>query len=175
MKRMFALSAILCLGMLASASLSAQTTKPKKLTKAEKQAAMMQTIRQKVYSKDFKVKIVQAMPLRSGARKLDPGYSLRVKGDSLFCDMPYIGDAAMNMAYTGAQGLSFNEKMKSYSAVQLDETRYTVFLRVANMEDTYDMQIDLFNNGVVSVSVTPVRRDAIGYAGQLDLPREAKK
>ncbi|MBR1889325.1 MAG: DUF4251 domain-containing protein [Alloprevotella sp.] len=189
MKRMLFLLIGFCLSIVVSTNLYAQTTdtqteqgkasakpaKNKKQTKAEREAAMMDVIRQKVYSKDFKVKIVQATPLRTAARKLDPGYSFQVKGDSVFCDMPYIGDTAMNMSYTGSQGMSFNEKLKSYSTVQLDQNHYTAFLTVSNKEDNYNIQVDLYNNGVVNIAVTPVRRDAISYGGLLDLPKPSKK
>lgn len=173
MKRLLLISVAFCLAFAATTSLHAQTNKPKKLTKAEKAALMMQTIQTKTYSKDFSVEIKQVTPMRSAAQKVDPGYVFRVKGDSLFCDMPYIGDAT-TMSYTGYKGMTFDERIRSYSVVQLNESCYAVFMKVVNNEDSYDMQLEFFDNSFVKISVNPVRRDPISYIGQLKLPKEQK-
>ena len=69
--------------------------------------------------------------------------------------------------YGGGKGLTFKDKIESYTDSGWVKDKRTIVVKVKNEEDSYIYTLEVFDNGTASVRVTSRNRDEISYMGRL--------
>lgn len=122
-----------------------------------------------VSNRDFTISVRTAHPARGMSVPLTADFDLKVKGDSVVSYLPYFG-RAYNVPYGGGKGLNFSGVTEDFKITQPKRDRKHVEFSVKNDEDTYKFDIDVFDNGSVSVGVMSQQRERISFNGEIELP-----
>lgn len=140
--------------------LSAQSRKKKKEQKKE---AVVRSIR----SGHYKIDVQTALPMSGPSVPLSARFSLEIRNDSVFSDLPYFG-RAYSIPYGGGDGLQFSAPVQDYT-VEIDK-KGTAEIRfmVRNSEDQYEFSTKIYSNGSTSIQVNMQRRQSINFHGQLN-------
>ena len=131
-------------------------------------ADTIREITHKVESKDFTVNVNSANPFRMKHVMLTSEYDLRIKNDSAFAFLPYYG-VAYSAPYNSSEGgIKFAEPMTDYSMVpNKKSTGWDIRFKVKSKECTYEIYMNLFNNGSAMFSVSSYQRDMISFNGEV--------
>ena len=131
-------------------------------------ADTIREITHKVESKDFTVNVNSANPFRMKHVMLTSEYDLRIKNDSAFAFLPYYG-VAYSAPYNSREGgIKFAEPMTDYSMVpNKKSTGWDIRFKVKSKEYTYEIYMNLFNNGSAMFSVSSYQRDMISFNGEV--------
>ena len=119
----------------------------------------------------FKIAVNRMIPMSSGSRNVSYGYSVEVRNDSLFSNLPYFG-RAYQVPYGGGKGLTFDAPISHYQESQKKNGSRQIDIEVKNDEDTYNYQITVYDNGGSSINVQARERDGISYSGDVVFDRK---
>lgn len=133
----------------------------------EEQKRVAQTVQRKLDGRSFEIDINYMVPMRGGAKAVS-NYSVKVDEATLNSHLPYLGEAT-SVPYGGGKGLTFKDKIESYSDSGWNNDRRTIVVKVKNEEDSYVYTLEIFNNGAASVRVNSKNRDDISYMGYIVL------
>jgi hypothetical protein len=122
----------------------------------------------KVEAKDVTVTVHYANPLRMKQVVLTSEYDLRIKNDSAFAYLPYFGVAYSAPYGSSEGGIKFAEPLKDYVITPNKKlTGWDIHFKIRSSEDTYEIFMNIFNNGSASFSVTSQKRDMISFSGEV--------
>lgn len=125
-------------------------------------------VTRKVESKDFTVTVRYASPLRMRQVILTSEYDLRINNDSAFAYLPYFGVAHTAPYSSSEGGIKFAEPMIDYAiAFNKKLNRWDIHFKIQSKGDTYEVFMNIFNNGNSSFSVTSQQRDMIFFSGEI--------
>jgi len=128
----------------------------------------------KVESKDFTVVVNSANPMRMKPVFLTSEYDLRIKNDSAFAYLPYYGVAHVAPFDASEGGIKFATLMTDYKITpNRKSTGWEITFRVKSSFSTYDIRMNIFNNGSTTVSINSYERDMISFDGEIK--RDSKK
>jgi hypothetical protein len=114
----------------------------------------------------FKISVNRMIPMSGSSRSVSYGYSVEVKNDSLFSNLPYFGKA-YQVPYGGGKGLTFNAPISHYQESQKKNGARQIDIEVKNDEDTYSYQMTVYDNGSSSINVQGRQREGISYSGEV--------
>ena len=114
----------------------------------------------------FKISVNRMIPMSGSSRSVSYGYSVEVKNDSLFSNLPYFGKA-YQVPYGGGKGLTFNASISHYQESQKKNGARQIDIEVKNDEDTYNYQMTVYDNGSSSINVQGRQREGISYSGEV--------
>lgn len=158
-------SVILLLLFAANAlALSAQTSKEKK--EQEKQE-----LKEMIDSQDYKIDVRMAHPVGGRAVSLTSSYSLAIRNDSVFSNLPYYG-RAYSIPYGGGDGLNFKVPLQDYSLDMDKKGTAKIKLVARNSEDRFTFNIRIFNDGSASINVNMQNRQSISYRGDVERKKD---
>ncbi|MEI8087278.1 MAG: DUF4251 domain-containing protein [Paludibacter sp.] len=127
----------------------------------------VQDLNKKVESKDFTVEVKYASPSNGGHINLSYGYDLRIKNDSAYAYLPYYG-IAYSAPYNGDGGIKFEELMADYTCVKTKKLDgWDIHFKVKSKENSYDIRLNMFENGNTTISVNSYNRQSITFYGEL--------
>lgn len=129
------------------------------------QNKVTQTVRQKLDGRAYQIDINYMVPLRGGAKAVS-NYSVSVDESTIDSHLPYVGEAR-SVPYGGGKGLTFKDKIESYTDSGWVKDKRTIVVKVKNEEDSYIYTLEVFDNGTASVRVSSRNRDEISYMGRL--------
>jgi hypothetical protein len=125
-------------------------------------------ITSKVESKDFTVVMNYANPLRMKPVFLTSEYDLRIKNDSVFAYLPYYGVAHVAPFDASEGGIKFATIMSDYKITpNRKSTGWEITFHVKSKQSTYDVHMNIFNNGSTTVTVNSYDRDMISFDGEI--------
>jgi len=123
-------------------------------------------ITKKVESNDFTVKVNYANPMRGRQIYLNSDYDLRIKNDSAFAYLPYFGVAYIAPYGSNEGGIKFAEPVINYTNTPTrKKDGWNIRFRVKSKDITYDVLMNIFNNGNASIDFNSYNRDAISFNG----------
>lgn len=160
MKQKFILG-LLALALVSACGVSQQAVQRRNV----EQAKVTQTVRQKLDGRAYQIDINYMVPLRGGAKAVS-NYSVAVDESTINSHLPYVGEAR-SVPYGGGKGLTFKDKIESYTDSGWVNDKRTIVVKVKNEEDSYIYTLEVFDNGTASVRVTSRNRDEISYMGRL--------
>jgi len=129
---------------------------------------IINTITNKVESKDFTVSVNYANPFRMKPVYLTSGYDLRIKNDSAFAFLPYYGVAQIAPYNSSEGGIKFATLMTKYSITPNKKSNgWIIHFRVNSGQSVLDVSLDVFNNGSTTFTVTSYERDMITFIGEI--------
>ncbi|MDH6535335.1 DUF4251 domain-containing protein [Parabacteroides sp. 52] len=114
----------------------------------------------------YKIDVHRALPRSGRAINLTSLYTLEIRGDSVFSHLPYFG-RAYSVPYGGGDGLHFAEAMEEELISQDKKGNTEIKFQTRTSEDLYQFNIKVFNNGSVSIYVSPTNRQSISFQGEL--------
>ena len=125
-------------------------------------------IARKVESKDYTVTVHYANPLRMKSVVLTSEYDLRIKNDSAFAYLPYFGVAHTAPYRSSEGGIKFAEPMTDYVISSNKKLNgWDIRFKIRSKGDTYEIFMNVFNNGNATLSVTSQQRDMITFSGEI--------
>lgn len=80
----------------------------------ERKELKEQTVKEKIESENYRIDINTAYPRRGRMIPLTSIYSVTIRNDSVFSQLPYFG-RAYSIPYGGGQGLMFNAPIDQYT------------------------------------------------------------
>ena len=130
--------------------------------------ALIREIAQKLESKNFSVEMNYAEPLRGRQVYLNSGYDLSVRNDSAFAYLPYYGVAYVAPYNSNEGGIKFAELMSGYRIVRNKKsTGWDITFKVKSPSYSYDIAMNVYDNGSVQLSFYSYERDLIRFSGEL--------
>ena len=114
----------------------------------------------------FKISVNRMIPMSGSGRNVSYGYSVEVKNDSLFSNLPYFG-RAYQVPYGGGKGLTFDAPIIHYQESQKKNGSRQIDIEVKNEEDTYNYHMTVYDNGSSSINVQAREREGISYSGEV--------
>ncbi|MGL4852540.1 MAG: DUF4251 domain-containing protein [Phocaeicola sp.] len=132
----------------------------------EKEAVTAQ-VEAALEAKSFTIRVNQAIPQRGQSRMLTSEYSLTVRNDSLFSDLPYFG-VSYSVPYGGGKGLQFEAPITEYKRKKGKKGDTKVEIKTRNEEDRYVYSLTIFSNGKSTIYVQPTNRQGITFYGEME-------
>ena len=96
-------------------------------------------------------------------------YSVIVRNDSVFSQLPYFG-RAYSIPYGGGQGLMLKASIDKYNMVMGKRGAAKINFTARNSEDQFKFRITIYSNGSSSIDVDMQNRESISFSGDLILP-----
>lgn len=146
-------------------SLSALNAQSKKEKKEEKE----KVVKELIESGNFKIDVSRAYPQGGKSVQLSPSYSIELRNDSVFSNLPYYG-RAYSIPYGGGDGLRFDAPLETYKMETKKSDATKIAFTTRSKEDRFDFRIRIFSNGTATIDVSMQQRQSISFAGELLLP-----
>lgn len=124
-------------------------------------------VKKQIDEKKFVFVAEYMRPMRGGQRYLTTRYTVKVSGDSLVCDLPYVGrlySASMNPS---DGGINFTSTKFEYT-VKAKKKGWDVSIKTQDRSPSVRMNITLFASGTGTINVNATDREAISYTGHLE-------
>lgn len=114
----------------------------------------------------FKIEVEHMRPTAYRSRTLDAGYTLEVRDDSVFCHLPYVGQAYAPHPVNWA-GLEFSVPVRGWEVHEGKKGSQVVSFRCTHGASAYSFRVTLWPGGRADIDVTPATVQRISYAGQV--------
>lgn len=134
----------------------------------EKKAMIERAVKEAIDSKDFKINVDRMHPMRGRSRTLTSSYSLSIKNDSVFSNLPYFG-VAYSAPYGGGKGLNFDEPISEYKIELLKKGKVKIDFHTRSEGDRYQYSLTIFANGSASIHVLPTNKQSISFGGTMEV------
>ena len=138
-------------------------------SRKEKKEQKEQTVKELIESGNFRIDVSTAYPRRGHMIPLTSVYSVVVRNDSVFSQLPYFG-RAYSIPYGGGQGLMFKAPIDKYNMVMGKRRAAKINFTARNSEDQFKFRITIYSNGSSSIDVDMQHRESISFSGDLILP-----
>lgn len=122
-------------------------------------------------SKEYKIDVNTALPMRGRNIPLTSRYSLEIKNDSVISQLPYFG-RGYNVPYGGGEGLNFEAPIEEYTVKTDKKGNTQVRFSTRSREDVLDYRIKIFENGSSTIDVSMQNRQGISFIGELEQETE---
>lgn len=135
----------------------------------ERKELKEQTVKEKIESENYRIDINTAYPRRGRMIPLTSIYSVTIRNDSVFSQLPYFG-RAYSIPYGGGQGLMFNAPIDQYTMSMGKRGTAKINFTAKSPEDQFKFRITIYSNGSSSIDVDMQNRESISFSGDLILP-----
>ena len=119
---------------------------------------------QMLESKHWTFQAQSMSPTGGGMRQLSTGYVLTVHGDSLICDLPYMG-RVYQPTISSNGGLTFISTKFTYENKERKKGGWSLNLQTKDQPNSRRFMLTIFEDGNVSLSVNCTERQQISYRG----------
>lgn len=157
--------AVAAMGATVAGTVACATSDNKMKVELRKQRAKQ--VAEALDSREYRIAVSTASPLRGRLITLSGGYDLEVRGDSVFSYLPYFG-RAYRAAIGENKGLNFDGLMKNYSMAPAKDGFCRIEFTVNSGEDIYRYRIDVADDGMATIDVDSRYRDRIRFDGEMD-------
>jgi len=129
-------------------------------------AEQEQAVQRAIAAKDFEIEASTAIPMRGRSVPLTSFYSLAVKGDSVYSNLPYFGQA-YNIPYGGGSGLIFDSTVKNYNVASGKRGANIITFQAQSPDGKVEYTVEIQSEGSASILVNSQNRQAIRFDGKL--------
>lgn len=136
-------------------------------TKSENKQTIAQAVREALSNQAFTIHVEQMYPQNGRARSLNSYFSLEIRNDTVFSNLPYFG-VAYSAVLGSSKGLVFDATLSDLKIIPQKKGKTKVQFTTKNEEDVYTYTITLWENGSANIYVQPMRRQSISYLGRLE-------
>lgn len=130
-------------------------------------------VKENIESKNYKIRANTALPTGWRSVSLDSRYSVEVRQDSVFSNLPYYG-RAYRLPYGGGEGLIFDAPITDYKVKDGKKGAIEIEFKARTREDSYRFLLTIYPNGNSSIKVFTDNRQSIDFIGEM-LFEEPKK
>ncbi len=134
--------------------------------KAKRQAELADEIKEDMAGRHFVIDVWQMYPHSAPAMTLGSTFTLELRGDTVFSNLPYFG-RAYHVPYGGGDGLHFTAVIADYKLKRVKDCWRTTF-SARNEGDTYVYTIDVYDNSAATIGVSSNYREHISFSGLKD-------
>lgn len=142
--------------------------------KAQDIAATRAKVEKALMDRKFEVDFNYVHPRIMEPHFLSLDYNIKVSKDSLMSMLPYYG-RAYRVTFDFEAPLDFNAKLYNYYLSYKDSTTLNLKFFTVNKEERFEYNMDISNDGTVSLRVSSIDRDFIDFTGEMVFPDETKK
>lgn len=143
--------------------------------RAARQAAHMEKVKAAVGTQQYRISLRSMTPLRSGSITLPGTYYLKVNGNEVTTDMPYLGRDDIRHFKTRSE-MRFDSKieirgqqMENYSLALMPKEKCGVItFKASNKGEDCYFNIQIPGDGHAKILVRPEKRDEIRYEGYVE-------
>lgn len=129
-------------------------------------AAAVQT---QIDNRDFTIIVDRIIPNKVRSVSFTHPYELRIKGDSVFSYLPYIGEAYTPI-FGRTAGLVFDAPVTDFKVAEGRRGSTEITFSARTSEDRFEYRIIVFPNGASSIYVYPDRKESVGFEGEMRIP-----
>lgn len=135
-------------------------------------SALLAYAQQKTFNmpKNFKADINYMVPMKYEPRSVS-GYSLEMRGDSVFVALPYIGEM-FTAPVPGSEGMTFDNKVENLEYGTTKKGAHTISFETSNGAEKFRFYITAFDNNTIDIDLTPSNATSCSYRGNWE---EAEK
>lgn len=152
-------SVLICLNLLLiSAASFAQETKPAGATSGL------------IEKKTWKFVAQSMSPATGGVRQLNSTDFLKLNGDTLTCDLPYMGRVYQPTLGSSDGGLKFSSRKFTFESKPRKKGGWMLTLDTKDLPNNRRFSITVFEDGNASMSVNCSDRQSVSYRGYLTKP-----
>lgn len=142
--------------------------------RAARQAAHMEKVKAAVGNQQYRISLRSMTPLRSTPISLSGLYYLKVNGNEVMSDMPYLGREDVPHFKTRSEmrfdsRIELSGQMENYilTLVPKEKTGIITF-KARNKGEECVFKINIYSDGQARILVKPESRDEIKYEGYVD-------
>lgn len=135
--------------------------------KAQETTVEKPLVRKLAEERTFFFQATSMTPSKGGTRNITGTYGVRVKGDTLIVDLPYVGRVySVDIANPG---MNFESRKFRYTVAdhKKKKDRFTVEVRTDDQKGDRTLLFVVFNNGNTTLNVTSSDREYISYNGRI--------
>ena len=142
--------------------------------RAARQAEHMEKVKAAVGNQHYKINMRAMIPLRSNSINLSGIYYLKVNGNELITDLPYLGrDDVPHFKTRGERKfdskIEIRGQMEDYHlALMPTKKAGLVTFKANDRGEDCSFNIQIFSDGLAKLTVKPERRDEIRYEGYVE-------
>ncbi len=114
---------------------------------------------------DFTLEVHRIHPLAYPSQPLTAGYTLEVRGDSVFSRLPYVG-RSYSATPTGGVDLDFAAPVHERHTTTGRKGERVVSFRCVNGAAAYGFRVTLWPGRRATVDVTPATAQRVGFDGE---------
>lgn len=131
-------------------------------------SAAMAMVKKWVDTKAFTFQATSMTPSKGGSRQLTGStYTVRVNGDTLICDLPYIGRVYNVSSVTGESGMNFTSYQFTYDSKAGKKNKWLLTIKTKDLKADRDLSFVFFDNGTATLNITSSDRQFISYQGRV--------
>jgi hypothetical protein len=120
-----------------------------------------------IESKKYQFKARSATSMRGKTVQLDPGYFLKINGDSLLVDLPYYGRSSTADYPATDISVQFNSTHFSYKEDSTKKGGWDITIQPNNESKANKITLSVTSSGSCIVNISSNTRQAISYYGSI--------
>ncbi len=120
-----------------------------------------------IESKKYQFSARSATSMRGKTVQLNPGYFLKINGDSLFVDLPYYGRSSTVDYPATDVSVQFNSTRFAYKEDSTKKGGWEITIQPNNESKANKITLSVTSSGSCSVYISSNTRQAISYYGSI--------
>ena len=129
------------------------------------QDSTKQTIKNMIDAKHYVFHPTSMTPSRGRTRQLDPGYFLKVNGDTLKVYLPYLGRAYSAPIDPSDAGFDFTSTNYTYEVIEGKKNRLEISIKTKDRSNNTEFSLTVYDNGTAYLRAISTDREGISYNG----------
>lgn len=160
--------AIMVLVLVSCATSSMFDSEGRQLDKQQVERVTANVVRQRLEQRKYRLFADYMYPQRAPGVRLNDNWGIEVGGDSIGFFLPYFGRVYVADPAKGP-GMIFVAPIDSYEESVAKDGHVRIKVSCRYRLDTFQVYMDVFDNGKADISVLPANRDAVRYTGGMDM------
>ncbi len=127
-----------------------------------------EAVTQRLEARDYRIAVTRVQPTGEAAFSPLPGYSVRVKDQTVTVQLPYVGQG-YNVPFGGGKGLNFSSPITDYSEEPGKKGMTLIHLTTRNAEGgRVEIRLKVFPNARAYIQVDADGLGIISYTGAME-------
>jgi hypothetical protein len=106
-------------------------------------------------------------PTKGGQRPMTGGYTLKVKKDTVVCDLPYIGRVYQGSLNPDDAGIKFTSTEFDYKITERKKGGWNIVIKPKDHSRVNTLNLTVYDDGGSSLDVTSNDREPIYFTGRV--------
>ncbi len=140
----------------------------RQLSNSDVKRVTANVVKQRLEQRRYRIFVDFMYPSRTPSIHLTDDWGVEVSGDSIGLFLPYFGRVYMAPMGKGP-GMLFIAPLKSYKETIAKDGHHQIVAECRHDMDTYQVIMDIYNNGAADICVINSNRESIRYTGKVDM------
>lgn len=154
--------------ILASCATTTYDSEGRQLTKADVKRVTANVIKQRLEQRRYRIFVDYMYPSRMPSVHLTDDWGVEVSRDSIGLFLPYFGRVYMAPIGKGP-GMLFISPLQNYNERVVKDGHHQIVADFRHDTDSYQVIMDIYNNGAADICVINSNRESIRYSGKVDM------